>query len=51
MKKALLIGFVLSLAFIAVSCALNAGYGPNTTFLWINDLPPEGEIYGVGSAK
>jgi hypothetical protein len=51
MKKTSLIVLALCMVFMAAACKSSAGYGPISTPPWINDLPGEGEIWGIGSAK
>jgi hypothetical protein len=51
MKKISMIVLVLCILFLAAACKSSAGYGPATLPPWINDIPDEGEIWGIGIAK
>jgi hypothetical protein len=52
MKKTCLILLVLSLVFMMAACGSSAKpTGPTNTPEWLNDLPPEDAIWGIGIAK
>jgi len=51
MKRIFSIVLVLSLVLISIGCASNAGPGGTNLPPWVNDLPNEGELIGIGSAK
>jgi hypothetical protein len=56
MKKTCSILLVLSLLFMAASCASkpassSATTGPTNTPEWLNDFPPEDVLWGIGIAK
>jgi len=51
MKKFCSILVVVSLVFMAAACATARPTGPTNTPEWLNDLPPEDVIWGIGSAK
>jgi len=50
MKRIFPILLVLSMVFMAAACA-SAGRGPVGTPPWINEIPDEGELWGIGIAK
>ena len=50
MKKFFSLVLVLALVLMAAACA-SAGHGPVNTPPWINEIPDEGEIWGIGIAK
>ncbi|MDR0315980.1 MAG: LPP20 family lipoprotein [Treponema sp.] len=52
MKKAFLIFLALSLVFTVVVCkSTTAAPGPTTTPEWLNTLPPDDVLWGIGVAK
>jgi len=53
MKKISLILLVLSLAFALMSCASKPPAAGSATDIppWLNDVPPEDALWGIGSAK
>jgi hypothetical protein len=54
MKKTCSILLVLSLIFMVVACGSKPATtttGPTTTPEWLNDLPPEDVLWGIGVAK
>jgi len=51
MKKIFSVLLVLSIVFMAAACASGAGIGPTSTPPWINEIPDEGELWGIGIAK
>jgi len=50
MKKIFLSLLVFSLVYALISCA-TASTGSGNTPEWLNDMPPSGMIWGIGTAK